>query len=367
MSGRLAVFVPVVGQPSEIFLRRHVELIAPDRTVIVARRAAPPDQATWRTDLPVLWLDALSDEWGGRAEQLAVSEFLERHNVTAALLEYLDIWLPFLELFRARGLTTVARGHGYDLSMRLREPYWCDAYRSYADVDAVAVPSQHAVRRLTPIGLPSGRLHVVPNGVELPNRTWTGGEDGTVRVLAVGRLVPKKDPVATVRACAAAARGGARLHLTIAGDGPLRDDVRRAVEASFLSCDLPGVLPHTRVLELMGRGGIFCQHSVVDPQTGDEEGLPVAILEAMAHAMPVVSTRHAGIPEMVEEGTTGFLVDEGDVEAMAERLARLADDPSLRRRMGAAGRARVNDGFTVERECSALRALLRLDGDITST
>jgi glycosyltransferase involved in cell wall biosynthesis len=62
---------------------------------------------------------------------------------------------------------------------------------------------------------------------------------------------------------------------------------------------------------------VFIQHSITDPDTGDEEGLPASIQEAMAHSLAVISTRHAGIPEVVEEGVTGWLVDEGDVEKMA--------------------------------------------------
>ena len=71
MTGCLAVCVPVVGLPSETFIRRHVEELLPGRTVVIARRAAPPEEAAWAADVPVLWLDSLLDDWGGTNEQAA--------------------------------------------------------------------------------------------------------------------------------------------------------------------------------------------------------------------------------------------------------------------------------------------------------
>ena len=83
----------------------------------------------------------------------------------------------------------------------------------------------------------------------------------------------------------------------------------------------------------MARARVFVQHSVV-AEDGDHEGLPLAILEAGAHGLPVVATRHAGIPDAVREETDGFLVDEGDVQAMAVAMYRLAQDAALAARMG---------------------------------
>jgi glycosyltransferase involved in cell wall biosynthesis len=125
--------------------------------------------------------------------------------------------------------------------------------------------------------------------------------------------------------------------------------------------DILGARPHADVLASMQEADAFCQHSVVDPETGDEEGMPVAILEAMAHSVAVVSTRHAGIPEAVLDGVTGHLVDEGDVVGMAECVRRLAADPAERQRLGSAGRERVATHFTWESERSRLLATLRLD------
>ena len=96
LGGPLAVFVPVLGAASETFIRRHVEELTPN-TIVVSRRLAPEGETRWTVDCPTLLLDALGDEWGGAIEQETVTTFLQEHGVAAVLLEFLDVWLPFLD------------------------------------------------------------------------------------------------------------------------------------------------------------------------------------------------------------------------------------------------------------------------------
>ena len=111
-------------------------------------------------------------------------------------------------------------------------------------------------------------------------------------------------------------------------------------------------------LRLTQECGVFLQHSLTDPETGDEEGLPAAIQEAMALGMMVISTRHAGIPEAVEHGVSGLLVHERDVEAMSEAIGRAANDPSLCARLGAAAHAKARELYTWPAERARLLAAL---------
>ena len=153
------------------------------------------------------------------------------------------------------------------------------------------------------------------------------------------------------------------LYLDHIGEGPLTASAEHFIQVFDLDpyVTLHGGRPHDYVLDLMKGADIFVQHSVTDPVTGDEEGLPVAILEAMAHGLPVISTHHAGIPEAVIDGVTGYLVPEGDTKAMAARLCELARNPVLRRKMGEAGWRRVKEQFSWERERSKLLSVMGLD------
>jgi glycosyltransferase involved in cell wall biosynthesis len=179
--------------------------------------------------------------------------------------------------------------------------------------------------------------------------------------------VRKKAPLLTLEAFRRARSSCPTLHLDYVGSGELFPAAQQFIRDHALGqcVELHGAEPNEVVQERMRHADIFIQHSVTDPKTGDEEGLPISILEALAHGLPVVSTRHAGIPEIVQEGVMGFLVDEGDSQGMAERLLaerllELVRDPQLRQRMGLAGWQRVKERFTWERERSDLLKILKL-------
>jgi colanic acid/amylovoran biosynthesis glycosyltransferase len=118
---------------------------------------------------------------------------------------------------------------------------------------------------------------------------------------------------------------------------------------------LHGAASEAEKHRLLAECGVFVQHSMTDPETGDEEGLPAAIQEAMANALAVVSTRHAGIPEAVLEGETGLLCDEGDVRGMA---ASLLAAPERASQFGAAGYRRAAASYGWEHERARLRSWL---------
>ena len=120
---------------------------------------------------------------------------------------------------------------------------------------------------------------------------------------------------------------------------------------------LLGALPQRQIVERMRLARGFVQHSLVAPD-GDSEGNPVAVMEAQLCGLPVVATRHAGIPEVVLEEETGLLVDEGDVDGMAVAMRRLVLEPSLAGQFGMAGQRRVERCFTVQHHWAAVADLL---------
>jgi glycosyltransferase involved in cell wall biosynthesis len=278
------------------------------------------------------------------------------------MTEYLDTWLPLVPWLQRRGVRVFAHSHGRDVSVRLQDPWWRERYAAYADAEGVIAVSTHVQDRLIGLGIDRGRVHVIPCGVDVGPTPPTHPTRDHLQVVAIGRLVPKKDPLAAVAAFVRAAATDDRLRLSVIGDGPLADDVARAVAESGVAdrITLLGRQPHETVKQALRDADLFVQHSVVSPVDGDEEGLPVAVLEAMAAGVPVVSTRHAGIPEAVEDGITGLLVEEGDVAGMAEAIRGLAADDARRSDMGRRGHLRVLERFSWERERDDLRRLLGL-------
>jgi glycogen synthase len=187
----------------------------------------------------------------------------------------------------------------------------------------------------------AGDVRWIPNGVEIPAEV--GQEADPPEILFVGRLAPEKG----IRELVAAARG---LNLVVAGDGPLRQLVPNAL----------GFVPHAEVERLLARAA-----AVVLPSR--REGLPMVLLEAMAHGRAVVATPVGGIPSLVEDGVTGLLVPVGDPEALRAAIDRLLADPELRRRLGRAARERVSElcswDRVVDETLSAYRAAVLTASD----
>lgn len=375
MSAPLAVIAPVAGAVSETFIRRHVEGLLPGRTVAMttSTRGTP---GRWSPDVPQLDLGRPPAGLLARArlqalERLgrpmpypgfgAVRGFVREHGVQVLLCEYLDVATTWMPLSRDLGLRLAAHAHGHDVSSLLTKPSWAKAYRTLDDAAVVVTMSEFSRNRLVNAGLDARRVRVIPYGVSVPAAPWRRDSQGAVRVLAVGRMVAKKAPILLLDAFRRAHDANQAMTLDVVGAGPLLPAARQYVRALDLEpvVTFHGAVPNTRVQELMQHADVFLQHSMTDDD-GDQEGLPVAILEAMAAGLPVVSTLHAGIPEAVAHARTGWLTPEGDAEAMAQGLVMLARDEHARREFGAAGWKVAADRFNWDLQRLALLDALGL-------
>ena len=182
-----------------------------------------------------------------------------------------------------------------------------------------------------------GRLHVVPNSVDIrrlgPPRS-TRGEPGLV--LTVARLVEKKGLRDLLEACGELQRRpGLRdmaVRLEVVGDCPLRGELEATAERLGLDARFRGALPQEEVLELYRRAAVYCLPCVV-AASGDRDGLPTSVLEAMALGVPVVTTAVSGLPDAVVHEVTGLVAPPHDPPALAEVLARVLADPELGARL----------------------------------
>ncbi len=368
-----AVFTAQLGTVSETFIRRHVEDLLPGRTVAVARASSHPMGGRWEAPCPVLFLDRAQAGWGVRLgrrlgaawepqRDRIVTRFLRRTGVTMVLGEYLDQFAAFAPLLDRLGIPYVVQGHGIDLSASLRDPETAKLYaRTYQSARAILTRCEPHRRRLIDLGLPPEKVHVNPGGVDLPAAAPLRGPAAAKRLLALGRMTAKKGPIYLLEAFRRAVARDPALSLDYVGGGELLSAARQFVDATGLDdrVTLHGAASEAVKQRLLAECGVFVQHSLTDPATGDEEGLPASIQEAMANGLAVVSTRHAGIPEAVEDGRTGLLVDEGDVGAMAEAILAA---PARAAELGAAGARRAASLYGWEHERARLLAWLMADG-----
>ena len=227
-------------------------------------------------------------------------------------------WLAGAVIARFAGRPFVVTLHGSgsagpfsDLSLARRAPRLVRLLLRRAR--AVICCSEQLAEAMRGCGLRN--VHAIPYGVDVPESL--GHEDETHPVLYAGRLSPEKN----IGVIAVATHGFPRI---VAGDGPLRD----------LLPDALGFVPHEELGELYDRAAVVVLVS-------EMEGLPNVVLEAMAHGKTVVATPVGGIPSLIEDGRTGFLVPVGDAVALRRTLKRLLADDELRLRVGAAARERV--------------------------
>jgi glycosyltransferase involved in cell wall biosynthesis len=217
----------------------------------------------------------------------------------------------------------------------------------------------------------AAKIHRVYNGIDLERFPAPRSANNHVpRIVSVGRLVPFKGFDDLIDACAELARRRIDFVCDIIGDGPLRETLQAKVEQLDLSSrvNLLGSLSQGAVLEKLKDADIFALASTTDAQ-GATDVFPTVILEAMASARPVVSTRLAGIPELVVHGQTGMLAPPGDSTALAHALEQLLRDPEQRLRFGHSARARIEQDFRIEQTVAPLMDILgcsrRPAGDVS--
>lgn len=268
--------------------------------------------------------------------------------------------LPYQQL---TGLPLVVTFHGYDVPLlstprRFRPKYWRYWGMSklmLRNVSRFLAASEELHDMLIDLGAPRERVHVWRLGVEIPPLPVAPPNRSGKNVLMVGRFVEKKGFEYAIEAFGRALADGAEGTLHIIGDGELRpryDELiaRLGIEDHVV---FRGVMPHAEVLQTMLEMDILMCPSVVAANGDRESGILVA-KEAGARYLPVIGTYHGGIPEIIDDGETGYLVPERDVGAIATHLRALLGDAALRGRLGASARTKMEREYDIDRRIVAL-------------
>lgn len=219
---------------------------------------------------------------------------------------------------------------GFDVTQYLRDKP--DFYQSvFPQVRRFFPVSDGLKERLIQLGCPRDRIVVLRSGIDCAKFKWRERSripHEPLAVLSVGRLVEKKGLVYAIEAVAQLLKNGLNIRYQIAGDGPLREELQARIDHFGIgaSVQLLGARTHEQIVTLLDQSHIFLAPSVTAAD-GDQEGIPNVVKEAMACGLPVISTRHSGIPELVSDGVSGFLVPERDAAALAERITFLDHHP----------------------------------------
>ncbi len=278
---------------------------------------------------------------------------------------YAAVALPLADRMR---LPLIVSFHGTDATMK--ESYvWRSSYmahrlyllrrRRLARKARRIVVQSEFLRNIvvTRHGFPEEKVVIIRHGIDLDEFRPGAGDPEWGHILYVGRLVERKGLPYLLEAAGQLKQRFPGIHLTVIGDGPMRARYE-ATAARILGAGVTflGSQPQRVVREYLERAYVFCMPSITMP-SGEAETLGVVFLEAMAMKVPPVSFRSGGIPEVIQHGETGFLVDERDVNGLVHYLTLLLENPELRNRMGEAGRNWVEKEFNLKVQNAKLEAL----------
>ena len=243
--------------------------------------------------------------------------------------------------------------HGYDISQSISENGHNLYDRLFEHAHLLMPVSEFWKQRLLSMGADPLRVQVHHMGIDVERfefRPRQHGKSEPVQLFTVGRLVEKKGIEYSLKAVAQvrASHPDWNIRYVIIGDGPLRGSLEAQAQELGLqdTVEFIGSAAQDQVLRYMMESHLFLLPSVISA-TGDQEGIPVSMMEAMATGMPVLSTRHSGIPELVDDGKSGFLVEERSVDELAEKLEQMIQRPELWPGMGLRGRAIVENLFNI--------------------
>jgi len=242
--------------------------------------------------------------------------------------------------------------HGYDISSYIKKN-GNDVYKNLFGEGDIFLPiSERWKNTLIEMGCDERKIFVHRMGIDTSKFLCSPRnhkENGKVRLLTICRLVEKKGVRYAIRAVAKILGRYPNLEYKIAGDGPLKIQLEDLIKELNIQDNVKilGWKNQEEIVELLKDTDILIAPSITGTD-GEQEGIPVALMEALAQGLPVLSTQHSGIPELIQDGESGFLVREGDVDALAERLEFFLVHPEIWSKMGRAGREHVEKYYDID-------------------
>jgi len=340
---RAAIIIDEYDKPGQTFVKRHIDSLFGGNTVVICRKplekAVPPGVFVY--ERPRIRLDTLMrpGDLAARIRAAAgLRKFLRDNGVNIVLAEFGYCGVAFYREAARFGIPMFCYFRGADASRWLTSPKYVGRLIDMArQTEGMFAVSNFLLDNLRRHGVNHPNSHAVPSGVD--TALFVPGEKDPNLVSSVGRFISKKGHRPTIKAFGRLAAKFPDLRLELVGDGELLDDSRALAARLGLSerVIFHGYRDHAFIADLLGRSTVYAQHSVTD-ESGETEGMPTSIQEAMAAGTAVVTTAHAGIPEYIEDGKSGFLVAEHDIDSYVERLEAVLSRPDLAASMAANAR-----------------------------
>lgn len=355
--GVIGIATGNLGEISETFVFRHVIKLNNGKTAVICKsiddRIEVPKIPIYKISRPkaYYWPFPFRKSFFGinlllrghqgaldRNQRDRIIKFIKKSHIEVILAEFGHIGCIMVPIAKEAGIPIYTYFRGFDASKSLQS--WKSRYsyrRLINKVDGIFAVSSHLLKNLEGIGVSSPNSYVIPSGVD--TNLFVPREKDSTYLVSVGRFVEKKAPDITVRAFAEVSKKYPKLRLEMIGDGPLLDNCKQVAISLGVADKIyfPGALSHEVIQEKLSRAIIFLLHSVTT-KGGETEGLPSVIQEALASGAVVVSTKHGGIPEAIEHGVNGYLVEENNLSEYITMIDELICNSEIRNRMAINGR-----------------------------
>jgi len=375
---KFAVAANTFDQYSETFIWNHALHISPNDTSLIALNPSTnflpsfddsdffkfvPYKRCCPIQFDSLWrlLYSGSVFYPGQKNTTLLANYLKNKGVKIVLAEYGSVGCAVENACKQAGVDLFVHFHGFDASRLIRKWHVQFSYRNLArTAKGFIFPSKFLANKISSIGINQEKFFISPCCVNTVDFPFTGEKDKHL-LLSVGRFVDKKAPHKSILAFSNVLKQFPDSRLEMIGDGYLMQKCQNLASSLDIQDKVlfHGEKNHAFVKDLLSKTTIFMQHSVT-ASDGDTEGLPVAILEAMASGAVVVSTKHSGIPEAVIDGETGFLVEENDVDSMTDRCLTLLNNKEILHKMAIKARKKIETTFTIEKQILSLRKIMAL-------
>lgn len=284
-----------------------------------------------------------------KLQEKRLKYLLKKYNVNCGLAEFLNTGASVAPVFKKLNIPIISNVLGYEINDSRFYKLFYKKYKDLAKYQSFTLPvAKDMIPKLIELGFNDSSIIYSPIGpsddfFELkPNYK-------SEYFVFIGRFTETKNPFNLIKAFSKVVEKYSEAKLIMAGDGELKLEVIELIKSLnlFDNIILPGWISKDEQKRFYEQSFCYVQHSMVS-STGDREGTPVSILEASAAGLPIISTLHAGIPDVIIQNKTGFLVKENDVDMMANFMLQLYENRELAKKMGQFGKEIVNENFSLQ-------------------
>jgi len=359
---KIALIITNPETETETFIKRHRDLITGD--VVVYHGGYPSQfnsiEGRFSHRQPTYFIDRLLSILFKKinVKERALTRSLKKQEVNLCYAEFGPNGVGVMRSCKKLNIPLIVNFHGYDIYKKsIIEEYKESYLELFKNANKIIGVSREMCRRLEEFGCAKEKIAYLPCA---PDDIFfsLSPKKNNKNIISTGRFIDKKAPYLTLIMFSKVLKHEPEAKLTMIGDGPLLTCcINLAKSLKINNVEFTGSLPHNKVITYYEDSSIFVQHSVTD-KNGNKEGTPVSVMEASASSLPVVSTFHAGIPDVIEDKSTGFLVDEFDIDSMANKVVELLREHDKAIEFGNRGRDKIFKTLGPEKYKSKLNLII---------